>query len=358
MKLLSDEKYAGVSSAIEIINSATTLEQFVSNTFLAVENIIPCDIINYTAINAPANLFVWKSSIMPPSPAMVDLISRYIFEHPSVAYHFRTGKVKSLMISDFISKRQFHALKLYNEVYRVFGGTEYELGTPFWLDEMCINSLVLGRSLRDFSETDRLKLDYIRPHLMQAYAKVQILGLMKRLTQSYPEGLVIVNWRGGVITASDSVWQMITKYFNIPLSHRLLPEIINKWISHERSNFNKESNTTYLPTPIVVRKNGRNLALHFLWGSAQYNLLLVEENDVELNSTLLCESSALTNRENQILAHLCEGKTNPEIALSLSISPLTVKKHLDNIYKKLQVHRRSAAVAKLIHRNVNEKLYR
>jgi DNA-binding CsgD family transcriptional regulator len=351
MTLLSDERHARVSSAIEIINSATTHEQFVRNSFQAVEKIIPCDIINYTEVNAPANLFVWKSNIISPSPEMIDLLSGCMFEHPSVAYHFNTGKVKSLMISDFYSKRQFHTTKLYNEIYRVFFPTEYEVGTPVWLDETCISCVVLGRSLKDFSEDDRSKLDHIRPYLIQTYVKVQMLELMKRLTKSYPEGLVVVNWKGEVVIASDNVWWRIAKYFNIPFCHRTLPEMINKWISHERFNFNKESNTSHLTAPLVAGKNGRKLALHFLWGSAQFNLLLVEENNLGLNSRLLSDSSALTNRENQILACLCEGKTNAEIAISLSISPLTVKKHLDSIYKKLQVHRRSAAVAKLINRN-------
>ena len=339
-----------MSSAVEIINSATTPGQFVQNAFIAVQNLIPCDIINYTEVIVPANLTVWKSNVISPNPSMIALLSQCMFEHPSVAYHFNTGKVKSLMISDFYSKRQFHSTRLYNEVYRVFVPTEYEVGTPVWLDERGISCLVLGRSFKDFSEVDRLKLDYIRPYLLQTYARIQILELMKRLTQSYPEGMVVVNWKGEVIIASDNVWWMIAKYFHVPLCHRMLPGIINKWISNERSNFGKGSNTTYISTPITARNNGRKLAIHFLWGSAQYNLLLVEEDYVDLKSELSGKATALTARENQILAYLCEGKTNAEIALSLSISPLTVKKHLDNIYKKLQVHRRSAAVAKLINR--------
>lgn len=354
MKTISDGKYEGVSSAIEIINSATTLEQFVQNSFLAVDSIIPCDIINYTEVNAPSNLFVWKSNVMSPDPAMVALLSRCMFEHPSVAYHFNTGRVKSLMISDFYSKRQFHATKLYNEVYRVFAPTEYEVGTPIWLDQACINCLVLGRSSKDFSETDRSRLNYIRPYLMQTYARVQILELMNRLTQSYPEGLVVINRKGEVITASEKVWWMIARYFNIPFCHRILPGAINKWVSQERSNFSRERNIPHLSTPLTKRENGRKLALYFIWGTAQYNLLLVEENNIEFNTKLSGKSTTLTNRENQILAYLCEGKTNTEIAASLSLSPLTVKKHLDNIYKKLQVHRRSAAVAKLFHRNLKQ----
>jgi DNA-binding CsgD family transcriptional regulator len=354
MKIVSDGEYKGVSSAIEIINSSTTLEQFVHHSFLAIDSIIPCDIINYTEVNAPDNLFVWKSNVIAPNPETIASLSQCMFEHPSVAYHFNTGKIKSLMISDFYSKRQFHATRLYNEVYRVFVHTEYEVGTPIWLDQSCINCLVLGRSSKDFSEADRSMLDYIRPYLMQAYARVQILELMNRLTQSYPEGLVVVNREGEVISASENVWWMIARYFNISFCHRILPSTINKWISRERSNIGTGLNTINLSTPLTVRENGRKLALHFIWGTAQYNLFLVEENNIDLNSQLSDKSTALTNRENQILAYLCEGKTNAEIASSLSLSSLTVKKHLDNIYKKLQVHRRSAAVARLFNGNISQ----
>ena len=354
MKIMSDEKYPGVSSAIEIINSATTVEQFVHHSFLAVDSIISCDIINYTEVNAPDNLFLWKSNVISPSPSMIASLSQCMFEHPSIAYHFNTGEVKSLMISDFYSKRQFHATRLYNEVYRVFVPTEYEVGTPIWLDQACINCLVLGRSSKDFSEADRSRLDYMRPYMMQAYARVQILELMNRLTQSYPEGLVVVNRKGEIVTASEKVWWLIAWYFGIPFCHRILSGTINKWVSQERSNFGRERNILYLSTPLTKRKNGRKLALHFIWGTAQYNLLLVEENNVEFNTKLSGKTTTLTNRENQILTYLCEGKTNAEIASSLSLSPLTVKKHLDNIYKKLQVHRRSAAVARLFEGNISQ----
>ena len=42
--------------------------------------------------------------------------------------------------------------------------------------------------------------------------------------------------------------------------------------------------------------------------------------------------------------------TNAEIGVALSISPLTVKKHLEHIYTKMQVRRRGAAVARSLPR--------
>ena len=59
------------------------------------------------------------------------------------------------------------------------------------------------------------------------------------------------------------------------------------------------------------------------------------------------EHGHLTPRERQILAWVADGKTNKEIARILWITPNTVRKHLENVYDKLGVHTRTAAVGHL-----------
>jgi DNA-binding CsgD family transcriptional regulator len=54
----------------------------------------------------------------------------------------------------------------------------------------------------------------------------------------------------------------------------------------------------------------------------------------------------LTRREREILAYLRRGHTNRQIAHILFISPLTVRRHLENVYEKLGVHSRTAAAAR------------
>ena len=55
--------------------------------------------------------------------------------------------------------------------------------------------------------------------------------------------------------------------------------------------------------------------------------------------------AALSNRENEILQLLSKGLLYKEIADQLSISVGTVRQHIHNIYEKLHVHSRSAAVS-------------
>ncbi|MFK5959044.1 MAG: response regulator transcription factor [Lutibacter sp.] len=54
----------------------------------------------------------------------------------------------------------------------------------------------------------------------------------------------------------------------------------------------------------------------------------------------------LTNREIDILEHLSKGLNYNKIAKNLIISPSTVRKHIENIYKKLQVHNKVEAITK------------
>ena len=54
----------------------------------------------------------------------------------------------------------------------------------------------------------------------------------------------------------------------------------------------------------------------------------------------------LTAREGDVLLLLADGCTYEQIALRLGISLHTVSTHIKNCYRKLEVHRATAAVAR------------
>lgn len=60
----------------------------------------------------------------------------------------------------------------------------------------------------------------------------------------------------------------------------------------------------------------------------------------------------LSPAELRILEQVIEGKSNKEIAEELFLSPWTVKTHIKNIYKKMQVNSRAAAVRLAFKRDI------
>ena len=75
-------------------------------------------------------------------------------------------------------------------------------------------------------------------------------------------------------------------------------------------------------------------------------------NPIEVEDQKTLEKIKLSPRETAILEQLSKGLNYNEIAKNLIISPSTVRKHIENIYKKLQVHNKMEAVLKAFKHNL------
>jgi len=62
---------------------------------------------------------------------------------------------------------------------------------------------------------------------------------------------------------------------------------------------------------------------------------------------LLQHDYGLSDREAEVMHWVAAGKTNPEIGQILDISGFTIKKHIQRIFKKLNVTSRAQAVSKI-----------
>jgi len=78
--------------------------------------------------------------------------------------------------------------------------------------------------------------------------------------------------------------------------------------------------------------------------------LLRKRNDVETAGEMT--ENLLSSREGEILELLSKGLTNKMISGQLFISPFTVKRHIENIYQKLQAHNRTELLQKARDRNL------
>ncbi len=77
---------------------------------------------------------------------------------------------------------------------------------------------------------------------------------------------------------------------------------------------------------------------------AQWLLDLIANPGQPLRSVLKEKNNLLSKQEQLILRHIAGGKTTQEIATSLSISPLTVKTHRKNLFRKLDAGNSAALV--------------
>lgn len=84
--------------------------------------------------------------------------------------------------------------------------------------------------------------------------------------------------------------------------------------------------------------------------SAMELLRQMPANPSASSTTTAAHHSILTDRELEILKELVRGKNYKSIGESLFISPLTVRKHIANIYDKLHVNSR-AQVVNIAHKN-------
>jgi ATP/maltotriose-dependent transcriptional regulator MalT len=71
-----------------------------------------------------------------------------------------------------------------------------------------------------------------------------------------------------------------------------------------------------------------------------------------MNRVRTPEPSSLSRRELEVLELVAAGNSNGEIAAKLFISVATVKTHLLNLYTKLDVNDRAAAVAEAFKRGL------
>jgi DNA-binding NarL/FixJ family response regulator len=85
--------------------------------------------------------------------------------------------------------------------------------------------------------------------------------------------------------------------------------------------------------------------LHVYKKNTHLSIFLVKKNKTTTKETKT-EEIKLSKRETEILEHLSKGLKYSDIANNLIISPATVRKHIENIYKKLHVHNKMEAVIK------------
>jgi DNA-binding NarL/FixJ family response regulator len=252
-------------------------------------------------------------------------------QHPVCSRRTRIDDWTSVLkASDFSSQRDFERAEIWNELYR-------HDGIRYWMDVGIAPTgpqtrvFVFTRGDRDFDERDRLVLALLQPHLQHRYdhtrtaaeAADALVTLEEEGTDAFHD--VVLSSESGVIEfASPRSRHLLATYFGS--ENGTLPQGLRAALrgSHDT---------------VSIARDGRRLTVRAA-RSAGMLLLLLGEQDARLDR--------LTRRQLEILEQIASGATDAAAGAVLGIAPTTVKKHLEQIYQRLDVHTRTAASALLL----------
>ncbi len=201
----------------------------------------------------------------------------------------------------------------------------------------------------NLTQCDRCILNLLRPHLMQAEEKNPAFSQSRQIPTQFKQalergGAIGVAINGQVQFMTKRAEQLLSQCF-LPRAPHSLPESLQHWFKHQiaQLTFNENESSTYLPLHIELA--GRRLVIHFIPDPiGEYYLLLLEEQKTLSFSIAALELLGLTKREAEVLFWIAKDKSNAGIARVLGCCEGTVRKHLENLYKKLDVQTRTGAV--------------
>jgi len=351
MERLSQRDLRSVMTFLEGCYAIHDFEAFIHHVLTALPAVLPADFLTYNEMcPTQGQSKDWLHPADAQTLAMVPAWAQHMHEHPVLMHVLHTHDQQAMKIADFLSRRAYHRLGVYNEVYRPLGVDGWlGIGIPTTAAPPLVLGIALHRSLPDFSERERLILNLLRPHLVQAHHNAMVVTqLQEALTRRTPgfehleHGVMVLSNDGQVRMTNTSARHCMATYFGHARSGaEHLPDPLQRWVRHQQAQLHRVDDAPPPRTPLTVERNGNRLVIRLLTGREE-SLLLLEE----ASTTAQPASAAfgtLTPRERAVLAWLRQGKTNAEIATLLAIRLKTVKKHLEHIYQKLGVENRTTA---------------
>ena len=323
------------------------MEDFPRHVLSELKKVIGCTLAGYNEVNLSRNRIVVVFD--PPQPE-IDEAARQQFgalmhQHPVITYFDQTGDGQALKISDFLSVREYHRRPIYREFFRQLEAEDQisfgvQVGPGFMI------GIAFNRGERSFTEKDRLRLNLLRPHIIQAYLHAaEISGYQERqidlqmVLRESGVGIIALGSRGEVLHFTPGAFECLARYLPSPTTTP--PSLPRRLVNWARS-----ADATDKRDLLVIGHDLSRLIVRRA-RSGDRHLLLLSEESCDAGRRRL-DQFALTPRETEVLRWLGEGKSNSEIATILNLTVGTVKLHVERVLAKLNVENRTAA-ALIVH---------
>jgi DNA-binding NarL/FixJ family response regulator len=150
--------------------------------------------------------------------------------------------------------------------------------------------------------------------------------------------LFAINQQGQPQWATPQVHHLLQSAgANSEKEHSAVAQMLCEWLTHKPES-GRTLSLTCLPCALTVE------FLAFV-DNKEYLLRLSDTPKPAAVTEVLKHQFSVTGREADVLVWIANGKTNREIGQILEMSPRTVNKHLEQIFRKLGVENRTSAAA-------------
>jgi DNA-binding CsgD family transcriptional regulator len=336
-------------SATSELAEVRRLEDYPARAVSLLHGLIPCDIASYNAVDPVA---ATASVVVDPAECLFDggaeILAGFAHQNPLISHYASTGDGQALRISDFVNRRQFHNTDLYDHVYRLIE-VEYQMAITIPSPRRGLGrpgelvGLTLSRTRRDFSESERMLLDFVRPHFTATLARLHERALLRAIGDAArtdgSRWLVLIAADGTVAWANRMAVDGIGAAVGQPLAAN-----ITDWVGEARAQVSQARPKRGTPSTILDHEGLRLRAQLVPDAYPQLDGLWLTPM-AELPGPQALRELGLTMRQADVLALVLEGRTSAQVAQALVLSTRTVEKHLEAIYARLGVENRGQAIA-------------
>lgn len=344
---LSNADWHLLNRAAENLNSDFDPRTLTARTLTAVSNVIAADSVVFTGISYSDKYsgVAWDNAEALSSSDM-KIFAEYLHEHPLFSAINVERRVETLKITDLVSRQEFYRTTLYNELYRRMKIAN-QLITPLLISDDFFVACAINTSRPEFSERDREVLTLLAPHLANAIRNAFAYQRLSGALDTQACGIIALGANGKPVFISEFAQTLFEKYFaGEKRESNALPEILWNWLKQQDSA-NAENKFNNPAKPLRIENQYGVLSIRLIYNAATCETTLMLEEKI-FHSPEMFAHLPLSPRETEILFWITQGKTDAVIALLCGISVRTVEKHAQNIYAKLGVETRTAAMLKAL----------
>jgi len=342
MTRLSAARLRRVLEAAGRVASCEDLPTLRAEVLDTIRGLVPCDIASYNEIarGAPPIVVSDPGNILDEQAAAV--FESLAWQNPLIAYYAETGAEHGVRFSDFLSRRELHRLDIYQLVYKPLG-IEHQLATAISAPGTGVIGVALNRCRADFTEDDVAMLDLLRPFLQASYTRLTELDQAHWMLAALDEddstrAVLLIDGGGTILKATPAAEQLLQAQ-----APTQLPAALRTWFAAVNTNEAGRCDVS------LVFAHGRRLLRARRSHAASdrlHTIVISVVRGAELR--LGAQALGLSRRECQALELAGSGAAATQIAARLGISTRTAQKHLEHIYRKLEVTNRAHAIQRVL----------